>query len=65
MFIKNIEMIDTKKVYISGKLIGEWLINHGIPLLSKKNDIYYFAITEELMEVKKQMPLYLKLIEMM
>jgi len=49
------------KMYCCKRKIANYIIKKEIPLLSFKNDIYYFAMTQELEEVLKNMPWYLRL----
>ena len=48
-----------KKIIVS-KAIGEWLIEHNIPLLSKNSEEYIFSDTDELKKMLLRVPSELK-----
>lgn len=59
MYIRNAEVVTNK--YECKKRIANHLINKGIPLLSQKDGIFYFAQTENLQKVLDKLPWYLRL----
>lgn len=48
MFIINIEDINTNHLYICDKHMANILMQNNIPILSIKQDKYYFMKTKEL-----------------
>nr|DAG31333.1 MAG TPA: hypothetical protein [Caudoviricetes sp.] len=61
MFISNLDNKD-KKYYECGKIVGNYLIKSGIPVLSRKDGAMLFARTNKLQKVINNMPLYLRLL---
>ena len=59
MFISNIDNKD-KKYYECGKLIGNYLIKSGIPMLSRVDNKMVFAKTKKLQKAIDNMPLCLR-----
>lgn len=59
MFISNVEKVSD--YFVCGKIIGDYVLEHGIPLLSRKGNKYYFKKTKVLKEVIDDMPFYLKI----
>ncbi len=51
MFIANAESI--KRTVLLDKEVGEYLVTHGIPLLSYQDDKYVFAKTAKLAKALK------------
>jgi hypothetical protein len=51
MFIANAESI--KRTVLLDKEVGEYLVTHGIPLLSYQDDKYVFAKTTKLAKALK------------
>lgn len=58
MYVINSETMQ-KKIIVS-KAIGEWLIEHNIPLLSKNSEEYIFSDTDELKKMLLRVPSELK-----
>lgn len=48
MFILNIEEVNNKKLYSCNKEMSDKLIKNGFNLLSIKDGIYYFLLSEKL-----------------
>jgi hypothetical protein len=45
-------------------IVANWLIyKKHLPLLGLKNQVYYFAKTDELKKAMKEMPIYVKMME--
>lgn len=59
MFILNSKKINNKIGF--KKKISQYLENHGVPLLAIEGDIYYFANTENLSDVLKSSPIWIRL----
>lgn len=59
MFISNLDNKD-KKYYECSKLIGNYLIKSGIPMLSRVGNKMVFAKTKKLQKAIDNMPLYLR-----
>ena len=59
MFISNLDNKD-KKYYECGKLIGNYLIKSGIPMLSRIDNKMVFAKTKKIQKAVDNMPLYLR-----
>ena len=59
MFISNLDNKD-KKYYECSKLIGNYLIKSGIPMLSRVDNKMVFAKTKKLQKAIDNMPLYLR-----
>lgn len=59
MFISNLTNED-KRYYECGKLIGNYLIKSGVPMLSRTGNKMVFAKTDKLQSVINNMPLYLR-----
>ena len=38
MFVKNYECLDKTKYIKTNKILGEYIVTHGIPLLSRDNE---------------------------
>lgn len=58
MMISNFQYIDnTISLHYS---VGKYLETHGIPVLSKQNNVFIFANTKELQEALLKLPFYLK-----
>jgi len=62
MYIKNIETVKGSKYYC-GRMIGNYLIKKGIPLLSRDGNKMVFANTKKLQGVLFNMPVYLKVLK--
>ena len=65
MYILNLESnpkIIENSVCVN-KMLSDWLIENGIPLLgqSQNGSFFYFAITQNLMDTLKRVPLWLRL----
>jgi predicted transcriptional regulator len=59
MYIVNHQVIENKfKCY---KTVANYLMEHGVPLLSSENNTFYFAETELLNSVLENAPLWIKL----
>ena len=61
MFISNLNNKD-KKYYECGKIVGNYLIKNGIPMLAREDGLMLFAKTKRLQKVIDDMPLYLQLL---
>lgn len=61
MYISNIDNTN-KKYYECGKVIGNYLIKAGIPMLSNKDGIMIFAKTKKLQKAINEMPFLLQLL---
>lgn len=61
MFITNL-IPDKHKYYECDKHVGDYLIENGIPLLSKIDEIMYFPKTKKLQKALKDMPFYLRVL---
>ena len=61
MYISNLDNTN-KRYYECGKVIGNYLIKQGVPLLSQTNGIMIFSNNKKLREVLNKMPLTLKLL---
>ena len=61
MFISNLDN-DNKRYYECGKLVGNYLIKSGIPLLGQRDRIMMFAKTKKLQNAIDKMPGYLKIL---
>jgi hypothetical protein len=59
MYIVNHQVIEDK--YSCRKTVTNYLIKHGVPLLSSEKDVYYFADTDLLKSVIAESPLWIKL----
>jgi hypothetical protein len=59
MYIVNHQVIEDK--FSCRKTVANYLIKHGVPLLSSEKDVFYFADTDLLQEKLKSMPFWLKL----
>jgi hypothetical protein len=60
MHIKNANKLPIKKRYFNG-IIGNWLIEQGIPLLFREGNKCVFAETDELKKKLEKIPFYFKL----
>lgn len=61
MYIANIDN-SNNKYYECGRIIGKYLVKHGLPLLSVNDKgKMMFAKTEKLQKVMNTMPFYLKI----
>ena len=57
MFVKNYECLDKTKYIKTNKILGEYIVTHGIPLLSRDNEgNLLFAKTKKLDEVIRNLP---------
>lgn len=61
MYITNIEKIDKDKIFVCNKIIGNYLILKGFPLLSQNNKQMFFSYNEDLNHEINNMPYYLKI----
>jgi hypothetical protein len=62
MYIKNIDSISNDKKYKCKKQLAKWLqYEQHLPLLSEKEDFYYFARTHELEQALLKIPFWLKM----
>ena len=61
MFISNLDN-DNKRYYECGKLVGNYLIKSGIPLLGQRDGTMMFAKTKKLQNAIDKMPGYLKIL---
>ena len=59
MFISNIDS-DSHRYYVCGKVIGNYLIKSGIPLLSRLEGKMVFSKTHKLQKVLSDMPSFYK-----
>lgn len=59
MFIINSELVSKRKF---NKTIAKYLVKKNIPLLSRDDDGFYFAQTEELNNILKSLPWYFKVL---
>jgi hypothetical protein len=59
MYIVNHQAIEDK--FSCRKTVANYLIKHGVPLLSSENDVFYFADTDLLKSVIVESPLWIKL----
>ena len=44
------------------KLVADYIIKNNIPLLGKEDGIFYFVETNELIELIKKAPFYLRML---
>lgn len=61
MFISNIDNKD-KRYYECGRLVGNYLIKSGVPVLSRIDGRMIFAKTKKLQKAINDMPLYLRIL---
>jgi hypothetical protein len=59
MFIRNHQVLIEK--FACRKAVANYLMTHGVPLLSREDDIYYFSETENMKQVMKDAPIWVKL----
>ena len=63
MYIKNIDSSPPlSNLYECNKKTADYLIVHEIPLLSKKDGVFYFSKTDKLQAVISKIPWYLKIL---
>lgn len=60
MYILNHKVIINQK-FKCRKAVANYLINNGVPLLSREDDLYYFADTDLLKNTLENAPLWIKL----
>lgn len=61
MYINNPEVI--KDLYKCNEIVAHWLIYHGVPIFSQDKYYCYFSKTELLEEKLKNLPLWLKILQ--
>jgi hypothetical protein len=61
--ILNIKSIPNK--FKCGKRLGRYLVYHGMPILGIDKNIYYFARTNELNKILKNLPISLKIFKIL
>lgn len=61
MFISNIDS-GSHRYYVCGKVIGNYLIKSGIPLLSRLEGKMVFSKTQKLQKVLSNMPSFYKVL---
>ena len=61
MFISNSESISNEKIYRCNRVVGNYLVKSGIPLLSRDGKYMLFTNNTRLQSVLKCMPIYLKI----
>lgn len=59
MYVSNNENLKAK-TYRCGKVVGEYLIKAGIPLLSRDGNEMVFSNTKKLQAVLREMPAVMK-----
>jgi hypothetical protein len=59
MYIVNHQVIEDK--FSCRKTVANYLIKHGVPLLSSDKDVFYFADTDLLKSVLRDAPFWIKL----
>lgn len=61
MYISNASELKKIKTFRCNRIIGNYLIKKGIPLLSRDNNYMIFAYTNILKEAIDNMPFFLKI----
>lgn len=61
MYITNPESIPKEKIYFCNGLIGNWLIQNGIPLFTRQGKMLGFAKTPMLETALKKLPFWFKI----
>jgi hypothetical protein len=59
MYIKNVYALNN--TYSCYRTVANYLIKHGVPLLSSDKDVFYFADTDLLKSVIRDAPFWIKL----
>jgi len=62
--ICNIEVIPNENKVFHDFPVGNWLINHGVPLLGLDAEGYYFAKSELYFDILKNAPIWVKVLMM-
>ena len=61
MFISNLKNMNFSNIYTCDKLIGNFLLKEGFPLLGRDGDKMKFSNTKELQETLNHLPVRLKI----
>jgi hypothetical protein len=60
MYLLNPTQDQLQSWYKCNSKVSDYLVKHGLPLITIKDGFYYFVKSESFKEIYKNMPLFMK-----